>query len=69
MLLILVCETGKYGIDCRQRCSAFCHNSGICHHLTGTCKDGCKNGWKGAQCLEGTTSISQKNTTFINLPL
>lgn len=25
---------------------------GICHHITGTCKDGCESGWKGAECLE-----------------
>lgn len=59
-VFLSVCETGKYGIDCQQRCSAFCHTSGICHHITGACKDGCKSGWKGAECLEGTNIIFHK---------
>lgn len=56
-LCSIECETGKYGIDCQQTCSAFCFTSGICHHITGSCKGGCKNRWNGEQCLEGTAIL------------
>uniref|UniRef100_A0A8W8P5Y6 Scavenger receptor class F member 2 n=1 Tax=Magallana gigas TaxID=29159 RepID=A0A8W8P5Y6_MAGGI len=62
---IEVCETGKYGIDCQQRCSAFCHTSGICHHITGACKDGCKSGWKGAECLEVQDDGKTSTTLYV----
>lgn len=26
---------------------------GICYYIIGVCKDGCKSGWKGVECLEG----------------
>lgn len=61
-LCSIECETGKYGIDCQQRCSAFCHTSWICHHITGACRDGCKSGWKGELCLEGTTILFQTHS-------
>ncbi|XP_065926734.1 uncharacterized protein [Magallana gigas] len=49
------CSTGEYGLHCKQRCSAFCNSSGICHPLTGECVDGCIEGWEGAQCLKVKT--------------
>lgn len=62
-LCYIECETGKYGINCQQKCSAFCYMSGICHHITGSCNGGCKNGWTGEQCLEGTVILIQTNKT------
>lgn len=48
-----VCELGYYGLGCNQECSPFCLRSRDCHHVSGYCKEGCKNGWQGLQCLEG----------------
>lgn len=31
----------------------FCYMFGICYYIIGVCKDGCKSGWKGVECLEG----------------
>ena len=47
------CDMGYYGIGCLQECSSFCKTSRDCHHVTGYCKDGCKSGWQGNDCLEG----------------
>ena len=47
------CAFGFYGIGCLQECSSFCKISRNCHHVTGLCKDGCKNGWQGNNCFEG----------------
>lgn len=52
------CSTGEYGLHCKQRCSAFCNSSGICHPLTGECIDGCIEGWEGAQCLKRKFAFS-----------
>lgn len=49
----LVCEFGYYGLGCNQECSTFCKRSRDCHHVSGYCKDGCKSGWQGLDCLEG----------------
>lgn len=48
-----VCELGYYGLGCNQECSPFCLRSRDCHHVSGYCKEGCKNGWQGLHCLEG----------------
>nr|XP_022311497.1 uncharacterized protein LOC111116787 isoform X2 [Crassostrea virginica] len=51
------CETGKYGLNCTTNCGA-CLNDTDCHHVTGNCSSGCKNGWKDAEkcdkgCIDG----------------
>lgn len=49
----VVCESGYYGLNCNQECSMFCKNSRDCHPMSGYCKEGCKIGWQGLDCLEG----------------
>lgn len=49
----VVCEFGYYGLNCNQECSMFCKESRDCHPMSGYCKEGCKNGWQGLDCLEG----------------
>nr|XP_022311506.1 multiple epidermal growth factor-like domains protein 10 isoform X2 [Crassostrea virginica] len=47
------CETGRYGLNCTRNCGA-CLNDTDCHHVTGNCSSGCKNGWKDAEkCDKG----------------
>lgn len=52
----VVCEFGYYGAGCSQECSTFCKRTRDCHHVSGYCKEGCKSGWKGIDCLEGLFS-------------
>lgn len=49
----LACEFGYYGMGCNQECSTFCKKSRDCYPISGNCKDGCKSGWQGNDCLEG----------------
>lgn len=49
----LACEFGYYGLGCNQECSTFCKKSRYCNSISGHCKDGCKSGWQGLDCLEG----------------
>lgn len=52
------CESGFYGPKCRYACSSTCKTPHKCHHVTGKCDDGCKDGWQGMKCLEiGNTVI------------
>ncbi|XP_062566844.1 multiple epidermal growth factor-like domains protein 10 [Saccostrea cucullata] len=46
------CDSGWYGLNCKQKCSAYCNDTGVCDHVTGSCKDGCKSGWQGVNCFE-----------------
>lgn len=67
-LLCTVCELGYYGLSCNQECSPFCLRSRDCHHVSGYCKEGCKNGWQGLHCLEviKATVTEKKMTSEFN---
>lgn len=49
------CDPGYYG--------TYCSKSKLCADITGSCNGGCKNGWTGEQCLEGTVILIQTNQT------
>lgn len=58
----LVCDFGYYGFGCNQECSPFCVRSRDCHHVFGVCKEGCKSGWQGLDCLEvKKVTVTEKN--------
>ena len=58
------CDFGYYGLECRDQCSSFCKTSRDCDHVTGFCKNGCKSGWRGNDCLEGNCAFSSFNSHF-----
>ncbi|XP_052281031.1 multiple epidermal growth factor-like domains protein 10 [Dreissena polymorpha] len=39
------CADGSYGTNCSLTCSAFCRNNRPCHHINGTCIEGCADGY------------------------
>uniref|UniRef100_A0A8W8M3E8 protein-tyrosine-phosphatase n=1 Tax=Magallana gigas TaxID=29159 RepID=A0A8W8M3E8_MAGGI len=43
------CDGGKYGPGCSLTCGA-CINNTQCHHINGSCPQGCGPGYKGQQC-------------------
>lgn len=45
-----------YGENCSKSCGN-CKNSQQCHHIDGTCMNGCENGYQGSKCHKG---ISQE---------
>lgn len=57
----LACEFGYYGLGCNKECSTFCKRARDCYPASGYCKDGCKSGWQGLDCLEGQYLIRASN--------
>lgn len=53
---MLECSYGYYGERCSNKCGQ-CLNSTACHHVTGTCVNGCEPGYKAPNCTEGITSF------------
>lgn len=52
-ILILECTNNKYGDGCQTNCG-HCLNMSQCHHINGTCFDGCDPGYEGQKCNQGT---------------
>ncbi|XP_061165615.1 uncharacterized protein LOC133174518 [Saccostrea echinata] len=49
---ITECTYNMYGRNCSRRCGN-CRNGGKCHHINGTCSNGCIQGYKGIFCSTG----------------
>ncbi|XP_061194984.1 stabilin-2-like [Saccostrea echinata] len=45
------CEESQYGLDCLEACGS-CRYQHLCNHVNGTCRGGCKLGYKGDKCDE-----------------
>lgn len=46
------CEGGMYGDNCSVPCGN-CFRSEQCHHINGTCLNGCDSGYQGLPCTKG----------------
>ena len=44
-----VCDAGSYGQSCNSTCGQ-CLDQEPCHHVNGTCIEGCDPGFKGNMC-------------------
>lgn len=53
MFSIIDCTNNKYGDGCQTDCG-HCFNMIQCHHINGTCFDGCDPGYDGTKCDQGT---------------
>lgn len=40
-------------MNCNERCSGHCINNKPCHHVSGECSNGCKDGYIGLLCNDG----------------
>lgn len=47
-----VCDNGIYGANCSMPCGQ-CLESAQCHHVNGTCMNGCASGYRGFKCTDG----------------
>ena len=47
------CKSGYYGGQCEQTCTNC--KDGDCNKNDGSCRQGCKDGYKGDKCLIGTS--------------
>lgn len=45
------CPRGYFGVECAGKCSNNCYG---CNHINGLCDSGCKPGWSGDYCQEGS---------------
>lgn len=52
----LACTGGMYGSNCSVICGN-CFESQQCHHINGTCMNGCSRGYQGVHCTEGLHSF------------
>lgn len=43
-----------YGTNCTEKCGS-CLNVEQCHHINGTCMNGCDRGFYGSYCIEGNS--------------
>ena len=53
ILIYIACESGTFGRECRELCGK-CKGNYTCHHINGTCTEGCIPGYIGLQCDQGT---------------
>lgn len=47
------CDGNLYGENCSMHCG-HCVRSEQCHHINGTCMNGCDSGYQGSICMEGS---------------
>ena len=50
------CSHGKFGHDCKDTCG-MCLGEEQCHHINGTCLNGCDPGYYGTFCTKGIYKI------------
>lgn len=50
--LLKGCDDGVFGENCNTSCGR-CISSEPCHHINGTCMNGCESGFHGWNCTEG----------------
>ena len=46
------CNMNMYGANCSLSCGN-CRGKGQCHHVNGSCLEGCDSGFQGDTCLQG----------------
>ena len=50
--MVLECNNGTFGQHCTELCGN-CFQSEPCHHVNGTCRNGCDEGYQEDTCTEG----------------
>ncbi|XP_059173381.1 uncharacterized protein LOC131953936 [Physella acuta] len=46
------CPNQTFGESCKENCSKNCEQDGTCHPVNGTCKHGCRQGYRGETCAQ-----------------
>lgn len=65
--MLLECQIGYYGKNCRHLCSAYCYVTSRCNKFTGKCDGGCKLGWIGNTCKESKFNIHVLDNSYMYL--
>lgn len=45
------CDDYRFGKNCSKQCG-HCYNNSSCHHINGTCVEGCDRGYQGTKCMQ-----------------
>ena len=53
------CDSNTFGQSCTGVCGN-CLEKEQCHHVNGTCLNGCDSGFRGHQCDQGCTQYKEK---------
>lgn len=61
--IILECQLGYYGENCRNWCSVNCNVTRRCDRFTGSCNGGCQPGWTGNTCDQSEYTVKNKQIT------
>ena len=56
IVTFLECSFGKFGHHCKETCGK-CLRGEKCHHINGTCMNGCDPGYYGTFCTKGISNI------------
>lgn len=56
-----------YGENCSKSCGN-CKNSQQCHHISGSCMNGCEKGYQGLNCNKGISQKTNLHTCKNNGP-
>lgn len=64
--MFTACNGGMYGTNCSVTCGN-CFESQQCHHINGTCMDGCDDRYQGLKCIEGKDNQSKKRSIDVYL--
>ena len=59
------CDTGLFGQDCKEKCGK-CVKGDNCHHVNGTCLNGCDPGYQGLNCTEGNQQTDMYALPWMN---
>ena len=51
-----MCDDRMYGVNCSEECGACVQDEG-CHHINGSCLNGCDKGYHGQKCDKGNSSL------------
>ena len=55
-ILFTECAKNTYGVECKEMCGN-CGNGEPCHHVDGTCPNGCEAGMYGDKCDLGNMRL------------
>lgn len=50
ILFLAACPSGRFGIECLNRCDTYYSGNESCDPVIGVCIEGCKQGYSGLMC-------------------
>lgn len=56
LIILIECDGHKFGQNCSKTCG-HCLEKEACHHVNGSCLNGCDLGYHGANCTQGMSDV------------